>query len=306
MKRTLGILLLCGILIAFSFWLGWGSRGHWSVVTGWSALSEEEQAWERFSEASHEKSLESPRLQWLGHATVGIDWNGSYLLTDPLSSGRVKIAPRLFDEPCVDETRLVDAVLITHAHMDHLDNPTLERLLPTTLYLPSGSERFLSEAVRRRHTVISVQIGIPFSVGALEIVPVPAKHGGWRYPWQWWHGFFACGYIVRVGPDSLYVAGDTAAGSHFQEIKDKYRPKYALLPIGAYSPEWFLRKRHLNPEEALAAADTLDAEFVVPYHFGTYRVSLEPVNEPLRRFAKEAMKRKQKWILPVKSDSEAR
>ena len=299
MKWTLWFLLVCGILISFALWLGWGRRAHWSTATGWSALSAEELAWEHFSEAVYEVTGERPKLNWLGHATMGINWNGRYLLTDPVSSGRVKVAPCLFDKPCLDETRPVDAVLITHAHMDHLDNPTLGRLFPTTIYLPSGSERFLSKAVRRRHTVIPVQIGAPFAVGALEVVPVPAKHGGWRYPWQWWRNLFACGYIVRAGAHVLYVAGDTAAGPHFQEIKEQYHPQYAVLPIGAYSPEWFLRKRHLNPEEALDAANVLGAEFVVPYHFGTYRVSLEKVDEPLRRFAKEAIERKQKWILPV-------
>ena len=106
---------------------------------------------------------------------------------------------------------------------------------------------------------------------------------------------------MRAGADALYVAGDTAAGPHFREIKEAYHPQYAVLPIEAYSPEWFLRKRHLNPEEALDAAATLAAEFVMPYHFGTFRVSLEKVNEPLRCFAEGAIKRKQKWILPVKS-----
>ena len=297
MKWVVWFLLVCVILSTFAFWLGWGCRKHWSIVTGWAALPAEELAWERFSKASYEKTIGYPELQWFGHSTIGIAWNGRYLLTDPVISGRVKLAPRLFDQPCLDETKPVDAILISHAHMDHLDNASLERLLPTIIYLPSGSERFLSETVRKRHTVIPVKMGVPFSIGALEVVPVPAKHGGWRYPWQ--RGLFACGYIVRANMDELYIAGDTASGPHFSEIKDEYHPRYAVLPIGAYSPEWFLRKRHLNPEEALDAAAALNAEFVIPYHFGTFRLSLEKVDEPLNRFAREALKRKQKWVLPV-------
>ena len=146
-------------------------------------MSAEELAWERFSKANYEKTIGRPELQWFGHATMGIDWNGLYLLTDPVISARVKVAPRLFDQPRLDETRLVDAVLITHAHMDHLDNASLERLLPTNIYLPSGSECFLSEAVCRRHVVIPVKLEAPFFIGELEVIPVPAKHGGWRYPW---------------------------------------------------------------------------------------------------------------------------
>jgi L-ascorbate metabolism protein UlaG (beta-lactamase superfamily) len=181
--------------------------------------------------------------------------------------------------------------------MDHMDNATLEHLAPTKLYLPAGSERFLSKVARERHEIVPVRIGKAFQVGKLNLTPVPARHGGWRYPWQ--RGLFACGYVIQNGEEALYIAGDTAMGEHFEAIRTEYSPRYAVLPIGAYSPGWFLRSRHLNPEEAAEAVAALGAEFVIPYHFGTFRLSLEPVDEPLRRWASVARAQEQKWLLPV-------
>jgi L-ascorbate metabolism protein UlaG (beta-lactamase superfamily) len=295
MRWWLCILAIVLAVLGFVLWLGWGRSGQWAEVTGWSQLSTEERAWAQQGATDYLKLENAPHLEWLGHATLQVEWGGLSLLTDPVNSGRVKVAPRLFAEPVLIDSEPVDAILISHAHMDHLDNATLARLPSTRLYLPAGSERFLTDAVRARHEVVPVQLWEPLRLGALEIIPVPAAHGGWRYPWQ--RGLFACGYVVRQGEASLYVAGDTAAGAPFAEIRSKYAPRYAVLPIGAYSPEWFLRCRHLNPEEALDVAAALGAEYVIPYHFGTFRLSLEPVDEPLRRFAQAALSREQKWFL---------
>ncbi len=288
-----GLLL---VLAAAAFYLGWGRRGLWTRVSGWSELSEAELAWERESRAAFEQEGNRPDLQWAGHASVQIEWGGVRLLGDPVVAGRIQVVPRLFSTPCLDTSLACDAILITHAHMDHLDNGSLAQLPPSRLILPAGSERFLSAAVRARHAVTPIRLGEPTVIGEVEIVPVEARHGGWRYPWQ--RGLFACGYVIRHGTQTLYLAGDTAQGPHFQAIREAYAPRFAVLPIGAYAPEWFLRIRHLNPEEALDAAAALGAEYVLPYHFGTYRLSAEPMGEPLRRFAAEALLRRRPWLLP--------
>lgn len=297
MKWCLFSLILCLALLGSSLWLGWGRSGQWSEVTGWSKVGEMERDWARQSQAAYQKLENRPDLQWFGHATMQIEWGGVRLLSDPVNSLRVQVAPRLFADPLLPDDTEADGILLSHAHMDHMDNATLERLPSTRLYLPAGSERFLSEAVLRRHEIVPVRIGEAFTLGALQITPVPARHGGWRYPWQ--RGLFACGYLIRHAGEALYLAGDTALGDHFAAIRAQYAPRFAVLPIGAYSPEWFLRCRHLNPEEALEAAAALGAEYVFPYHFGTFRLSLEPVDAPLRRWAAVALERGQKWLLPV-------
>jgi L-ascorbate metabolism protein UlaG (beta-lactamase superfamily) len=294
--------LLLGVL-GFALWLGWGRSGQWAQVTGWVKVVGAEREWTDQSAASYAKLDNRPELQWFGHATMQIEWGGVRLVSDPVNVSRVKVAPRLFAKPILPDDTKVDGILLSHAHMDHLDNATLERLPSTQLYLPAGSERFLSDAVRERHEIVPVRIGEPFMLGTLEITPVPARHGGWRYPWQ--RGLFACGYVIQHAGEALYLAGDTALGEHFAAIRAEYAPRFAVLPIGAYSPEWFLRCRHLNPEEALEAAEALGAEYVFPYHCGTFRLSLEPVDAPLRRWAAVALERGQKWLLPVAVKNES-
>lgn len=275
--------------------------GSWAEVTGWNQLGEAELLLAQESEDAYSKLENRPELSWGGHATLRVEWGGQRLVADPVFSARVKVAPRLFEDPVLADGLVSDAILLTHAHMDHLDNATLERLSPTRLYLPFGSERFLSEQVLARHEIVPLQIGEVAFLGDLEIIPVPAQHGGWRYPWQ--RGLFACGYVIRHQDETLYLAGDTAMGEHFEAIAADYAPRFAVLPIGAYSPQWFLRSRHLNPEEALEVAGILNCEFVVPYHFGTFRLSLERVDAPLKRWAAAALAAKKQWFLPVEGSN---
>jgi L-ascorbate metabolism protein UlaG (beta-lactamase superfamily) len=286
--------LLVGFVWA-AYWLGWGRDTTWGAATGWDQLPDPERQFCERSIAAFSADDAAPTLTWLGHATVLVEWQGQRCVVDPVAAGRVKVAPRWFDSPILDLSATYDLILLTHAHMDHLDMATLEALPRTRIVLPAGSERFLSEAVKRKHRIEPMALGAHVTLGDLDVVSVAAAHGGWRYPWQ--RGVFACGYVFRAEGEALYVAGDTAMGAHFKQIADAYHPRIAVLPIGAYAPQWFLQCRHLNPEEALDAAEQLGVEFVMPYHFGTYRLSLEPMAEPLQRFSAEALKRDQAWIL---------
>jgi len=288
-------LFVCLFMLAFAVWLGWGRGSHWREVTGYGQLAPSRG--EESFRIQREFEAQGCELRWWGHATVSLDWAGTKLVFDPINAGRVKVTPRRFDDLQLKRDAQFDAIFVTHAHMDHLDLGTLERLASSRLILPAGSERFLNAAVIEQHEVEPIQMGQSVSVGHLTVTPVFAKHGGWRYPWQ--RGLFACSYVVEHAGQAVYIAGDTALGPHFKTIGQKYHPMVAVLPIGAYSPEWFLRSRHLYPEEALDAAEMLGNPLVLPYHFGTYRLSLDPVGEPLLRFVAEAEKRSTPWYLPA-------
>lgn len=288
---------LCALMLAgvFAYWLGWGRTKSWREVSGFVQLSQPNL--DVCESARLELEIIGCRLRWWGHATVSLEWAGTQLVFDPINSARVKVTPRRFDDLALEDGADFDAIVVSHAHMDHLDLGTLERLAPSRLWLPAGSERFLSPSVLSKHQVEPIRLEDTVSVGNLKVTPVTAKHGGWRYPWQ--RGLFACGYIVEHGEQTLYIAGDTALGPHFEVIGQKYHPIAAVLPIGAYSPEWLLRSRHLNPEEALDAAAMLGDPVVIPCHFGTYRLSFEPMDAPLLRFVAEAKRRGARWFLPT-------
>ena len=92
-----------------------------------------------------------------------------------------------------------------------------------------------------------------------------------------------CGYVIDAADRIVYFAGDTAFGAHFAQIRVKFGPPaLALLPIGAYEPRWFMQPIHMNPAEAVQAHVDLEASTSVGMHFGTFRLTAEGIDEPLR------------------------
>ncbi len=200
------------------------------------------------------------QIQYVGHATVVIDLDGVRLLTDPLLRTRVAHLRRVVP---VDAKALrgVDAVLISHAHYDHLDLPSLERLgkkLPVVV--PRGLGRLLRK--RRFESVLEVELGETFSVGALEIRTVEAEHDRGRGPF----GVSAdpLGYVVS-GSASVYFAGDTDIFDGMAEIGPV---DVALVPIWGWGPG--LGAGHLDPERAARAVALIEPKSVIPIHWGTY------------------------------------
>jgi L-ascorbate metabolism protein UlaG (beta-lactamase superfamily) len=239
------------------------------------------------------RSVVEPTITWLGHASFLIFWAGKTILIDPVFANRIGGMPRRIGVTKEVYSIKPDVILISHAHMDHLDEATLKRYPQATIILPEKTENFLGNSIR--NTVIPIGNEDNFSLGSLVIKTVPAKHGGWRYPWQ--QGYRAVGFLISQSNTSIYFAGDTAFGDHFAQIGKENTVETALLPIGAYSPRWFLKSRHLNPPEAVAAAKLLKAKTVIPFHFGTYRLSLDPVEKAFPWFVKEAAKKNIQWQL---------
>jgi L-ascorbate metabolism protein UlaG (beta-lactamase superfamily) len=224
-------------------------------------------------------------LTWVGHSTVRLDLGDVRLLTDPLLTPRVAHLRRhvAFDREVVDG---VDAVLISHVHLDHLHVPSL-RLLPpaTTLVVPSGAGALLR---RRGFTdVRETRIGDTTSLGGVEVATVPARHSDRRGP----HSRVvapAVGYVVRWSGRTVYFAGDTDL---FPRMAALAPVDVALLPIWGWGPT--LGDGHLDPGRAAHATAVVDARLVVPIHWGTYSPSLvrrrRPawLAEPVERFRVE-------------------
>ncbi len=236
-----------------------------------------------------------PQIVWLGHATFLLVWKNQRILIDPNFSQFIGIIPRRCPLPVRWRELRPDSIFLSHAHMDHLDKRTLTAYSKASLYIPEGSGRFLNRDLRKSHVPLAANF--QFNIGEIQVTSVPARHGGWRYPWQ--KGCQAFGYVFSDGKDTVYYAGDTAYGSHFSDIAKSFHITTALLPIGAYAPRWFLKSRHLNPEEAITAYKDLAATSMIPYHFGAYRLSLEPLDAPFPRFAECASKHSCEWRLPI-------
>ena len=200
------------------------------------------------------------RIEYVGHSTVVVDLDGVRLVTDPLLRNRVahlrRVAP-------VDTRarRGLDAVLISHAHYDHLDLPSLEKLGKK---LPVVVPRGLGGLLRKRkfESVVEVEVGETIRIGALEIRAVPAEHEGSRGPFG--ASADALGYVI-TGSKSVYFAGDTDLFDGMHELAPV---DLALLPIWGWGPG--LGAGHLDPRGAAEAVALLRPGLVVPIHWGTY------------------------------------
>jgi L-ascorbate metabolism protein UlaG (beta-lactamase superfamily) len=223
-----------------------------------------------------------PCLTWVGHATWLIRLGGQSILTDPVWSESLGpgITRNVRPGISIEEARPT-VVLVSHNHRDHLDAPTIRRLgAGPTYVVPAGLGPFFTR--KGADKVVELEWWGRTQVGDLTINFVPSQHWSQRGPTDknetLWGGFVVEGQQKRV-----YFAGDTAYFDGFEEIGRRFPAlDAALLPIGAYDPEWFMRVQHMNPEDALNAFQRLGARVLCAMHWGTFKLTDEPLDEPPR------------------------
>jgi L-ascorbate metabolism protein UlaG (beta-lactamase superfamily) len=217
-----------------------------------------------------------PQVTFVGHATVVIDLDGVRLITDPVLRPRVLHLRRVGSVPAA-ALRGLDAVLLSHAHWDHLDVPSLERLgreLP--IVCPKGVGGLLR---RKRFThVTTLEVGEDVSVGQLVVSAVHAEHDGARGPLG---ASGELGYVV-TGSRRLYFAGDTDL---FDDLAALGPLDLALVPVTGWGKK--VGPGHLDPQRAAEAVRLLRPRLAVPIHWGTLaRIGRAPDMEPPREFAR--------------------
>lgn len=229
-------------------------------------------------------------LAWLGHSTVLINFYGVRILTDPalghhvgLSLGFGTLGPKRFIAPALSAAELppIDVLLLSHAHMDHMDLPTLRRFAKGTFTVSAKSTLDLLAGVGLKQvTELGWNDGAAFhnGQGDLQIEAIEVKHWGERWPSEMPRGYN--GYILRREGKSILFAGDTALTPALGQIKPRGPFEVAIMPIGAYRP-WI--RNHCTPEQALEMANAAGAKYIVPVHHQTFRLSEEPMSEPIER-----------------------
>jgi len=234
-------------------------------------------------------------VTFIGHSTFLLQIDGFNLLVDPVFANWLIVLRRL-RRPGVAIKHLppIDAVLLSHAHMDHLNLPSLRSVIRHARRLTGKAP---VAVVPWNVTDLVADLGFAaitslawwqsVRLGNIEITLTPAKHWGARKMTDSHRGFG--GFVIRNGGQSLYHSGDTAYFDGFHEIRERLAPQVALLPIGAYSPDSF-RSVHTSPEDALRAFVDLNASTMIPMHYGTFCLSAEPMDEPLPRLLAAAKK----------------
>ncbi|UYL07315.1 MBL fold metallo-hydrolase [Bdellovibrio sp. SKB1291214] len=252
------------------------------------------------------QALQNPEglmLTWLGHSAMLVQMDGMNVLTDPALSDRV--SPVSFAGPKrygklplqIEQLPALDVVIISHGHYDHLDLPSLKKIYDqnggrTQFLVPLGNKVLLeSEGIKN---VREFDWWQGTQVGALNFTFTPAQH--WTARSLFDRNLTLWGGWMVKGSHQVFFAGDTGYSKDFQDIYQRLGAvDVALIPIGAYSPRWFMQLQHIDAGEAVQIHKDLHAKLSLPVHWGTFKLSDEPMNEPPEKL-REAL---QKANLPL-------
>jgi N-acyl-phosphatidylethanolamine-hydrolysing phospholipase D len=248
-------------------------------------------------------------LTWIGHASFLLQVGGLNVLTDPHLTPRASPlpfgAPRRFNPPALGFADLpkIDLVLISHNHYDHLDLASVRRIAADhapTFVVPLGLAGWFRRA------------GITAPVHELDwwqqvphrdvtVHAVPVQHFSGRSATDRNRTLW-CGFVLECAGRRILFAGDSGYSRDFADIAARFGPMdLSLIPIGAYDPRSFMREVHCDPEEAVQIHQDLRSRQSVAMHWGTFRLTLEPLEEPPQRLAAAldaaGIPRERFWVL---------
>lgn len=222
---------------------------------------------------------------WIGHATVLINFYGTTILTDPAMFDRVGcevagftigrkrlVAPAL----SIAELPKIDLVLLSHAHMDHFDLPTLKALPKSAQVVTAAKTADLLEGMKFA-AVNEVGWGETKRVGDLEIEAFQVNHSGARWSNDTHRGYN--GYLLRKGGKQILFGGDTAMSSAFKRLGSR-KSDLGIMPIGSYGR---IGASHCTPEQAVQMANEANVQYFLPVHHSTFPIGKEPIAEPMLR-----------------------
>ena len=234
-----------------------------------------------------------PTLTWIGHSTLLIQYKGVNILTDPHLTQRASpisfAGPKRYTPPglSIDDLPIIDLILISHNHYDHLDKLTIKTIIknqpdkPPKIFVPLKLKQWFLNLGITNITELDWQESIKF--GEWEVHAVPVQHWSARTPFDRNKTLWA-GWVLETEGFRFFFAGDTGYSKDFKNLGEKFGQfDLAAIPIGAYEPRWFMKDAHVNPEEAVMIHQDINARYSVGIHWGTFILTDEPVEEPPKR-----------------------
>ncbi|MGZ9585448.1 MBL fold metallo-hydrolase [Paenibacillus marinisediminis] len=222
-------------------------------------------------------------ITFIGHCTFLIQLGGLNIITDPVWAMRMGFQKRM-SRPNVAITDLpeIDIVLISHNHYDHLHYSSIRRLKGQPLYLvPKGlGNSFMRKGLRQ---VKEFEWWDSLQHQSLRMTFVPSLHWSRRTLWDTNRSLWGGWVLEGADQQSVYFVGDSGYHDHFRRIGEQFQLQHVLMPIGCYEPEWFMKKQHMTPEEAVRAFDELGGKHFIPMHYDAYRLADDTPREALDR-----------------------
>jgi L-ascorbate metabolism protein UlaG (beta-lactamase superfamily) len=228
-------------------------------------------------------------ITFVNHSTFLIQVEGLNILTDPIWSDRTSpvsfAGPKRMRPPGImfEDLPPIDIILISHNHYDHLDVPTIKRLIGmfhpriiTPLGVGAFIEKFGAGSTKDMDWWQEFRLS-----DRLEIACVPAQHFSGRGTFDR-DATLWCGYVLKAKSGNIYFAGDSGYGDFFKEIGNRYPGISAsLIPIGAYVPAWFMSPIHISPEEAVKVHQDVGSQLSIGMHFGTFPLADDGQQQPI-------------------------
>jgi L-ascorbate metabolism protein UlaG (beta-lactamase superfamily) len=230
-------------------------------------------------------------VMWIGHSSVMVNHSNLTVLTDPQFSDYASpfsfMGPRRATPPPfkISELPPLDVVVISHNHYDHLDEHSIRQISkyqPNVKFLvPLGLKKLLIEWGATDVTELDWWQSVIIKGATFQ--PTPVQHWSKRSAFDRNKTLWA-GWFTQWQDFSFYFAGDTGYSDDFKDVSKRLgRPDLAAIPIGAYEPRKFMKSSHINPEEAVKVFEDLDAKYAIAVHWGTFKLTLEKMDEPPRK-----------------------
>lgn len=249
---------------------------------------------EKLTKTYFENEPQQPRITWFGHSTMFVEMEEMNIFIDPML-GEVPAPHPLLGNPrfnkelpiTIEDLPKIDLVLISHDHYDHLDYGSIQQLNSKVkqFYVPLGIKAHLTEWGVDASKITEFDWWESKILNGIEFVAAPARHFSGRgftrnnTLWSSW--------VIKSENSTIYFSGDSGYGQHFKEIGDKYGPfDFAMMECGQYNEQW--PQIHMTPEESILASIDLQANLMMPIHWGSFKLALHAWDDPIIRATKKA------------------
>ena len=251
------------------------------------------------------KDIEQIKMVWLGHSAFLINIKGFIILLDPMLGSHAAPLPlpslkRYSSQMAfnIDEIEVIDFVIFSHDHYDHLDYPTIKKIKSRVknFIVPHGIGNHLKSWGVQSKSVIELNWDESISYYGIEFVCLPARHFSGRGPinrnstlWSSW--------AIKTNVGKIYFSGDSGYGTHFKKIGQEHGPfDFSLIDCGQYNKAW--KFSHMFPKQAIKAAIDLNTKYLIPIHWGAFTLASHSWIEPPEIIFQEAKKLNQDFMIP--------